>query len=65
MNKKLEKILTLLGVLVLIVILVSGFFATKYMTHKIEADERSSLLLRAQMIATLIDTNTLSKLSGR
>jgi hypothetical protein len=34
------------------------------MAQKIEADERSNLLLRAETIAALIDTETLSSLQG-
>ena len=61
-NKK--NIINAVGASVLLLVVLGGFFATGYMTKKIEDDERSNLLLRAQMIAVLIDTNALSRLSG-
>ena len=64
MNNISKKIVTFVGAVVLIGIVVSGFMATKYMTKKIEQDERSSLLLRATMVAALIDTDKLNSLHG-
>lgn len=65
MKKTSREKITIVGMMILLLIVVSGFFATIYMTKKIEADERSSLLLRAHMVATMLDTDKLSSLKGQ
>lgn len=64
MNKPKNTLLLTLGALLLLLVTISGFWATDYMTRKIETDERSNLLLRAQTVAALIDTQALSELKG-
>ena len=64
MNKSKNTLLLSVGILLLLVVATSGYFATNYMAQKIEADERSNLLLRAETIAALIDVNDLSTLTG-
>ena len=64
MNKSKNKLLLSVGTLLLLGVAISGYFATNYMAKKIEADERSNLLLRAETIAALINKNDLSSLAG-
>ena len=62
MNKK--NIITTIGFIILVAITILGFFATKYMVTKIEQDEISNLLIRSSTVASLIDYEKLSLLTG-
>jgi sensor histidine kinase regulating citrate/malate metabolism len=64
MNKSKNTFLLYIEILLLAGVVVSGYFATNYMAEKIETDERSNLLLRAQTVASIIDTQSLATLKG-
>ncbi len=64
MIQKIKHTITILGILILTSVVVFGYFATDYMTTKVEQDERSNLLLRAQIVADLLDRDDLAKIHG-
>ncbi|MEN9852103.1 MAG: hypothetical protein RI996_46 [Candidatus Parcubacteria bacterium] len=64
MIQKIKHTITIIGIIVLSSIVVLGYIATEYMTRKVEQDERSSLLLRSQIVAELLNRDALLKLHG-
>lgn len=64
MKKNIKIIINTIGILLLLIIIYTGFSVTQYIGKKIEKDERANLLLRAGSIALVVDQEELKKLDG-
>jgi hypothetical protein len=59
MKKITKQMITVMSGIAMAVVVLGGITATMYMTTKIEQDERSNLLLRSEIVASLLDRTAL------
>jgi len=53
-----------LGVIILVLIAISGFFLTKFVVNEMQVDEKQNLLMRANTIAVLLEPRLVTDLDG-